>query len=250
MRLSLDSRRGKSAGTTAVPYLVVTTRVASPFVLAGASVSTLSTGAQSRPWQHSIGYHSCAMAGDCMASASAIANSVEDVRLHIRSKRERAPAVPCICVTVDTPSMSSLSGRLGRLRARVAVCGGGCKRAPRSSLKGRSLDRRCTAIRRTRPRFETGIGDGSWAEPRGDEERERVGCDRSLPRQRLACHCRGSHPSRRQVDGSGRLLAHQPLGALVAMGAPIATFNVRAEPGAALVPSARAAFLRKRSGRL
>ena len=58
MRLSLDSRRGKSPGTTTVPRAVVITIAARPLLLAGASISALSTGAQSIQWQHSKGYQS------------------------------------------------------------------------------------------------------------------------------------------------------------------------------------------------
>src|SRR5215468_5152421 len=140
MRLSLDSRRGKSGGTTAVPYLVVMTSVASPFVLAGASVSTLSTGAQSRPWQHSVGYHSCAMAGNCRPSASAIANSVEDAHLPINTKRDHAPGVSCNwATTIVTPgtcaprgSSTTFQGQDCRLRQALQA-------SAKVVLKGSSL---------------------------------------------------------------------------------------------------------------
>ena len=48
--------------------------VVAPSILAIAgpcSISTLSTGAQSMAWQHSIGYQSCAAAGVAAASKAA-----------------------------------------------------------------------------------------------------------------------------------------------------------------------------------
>ena len=81
MRLSLDSRRGKLAGTTTLPCFVVTSiaprlsvwpGLLSTLAMAGpGSISTFSTGAQSRPEQHSMGYQSCAEAGVAAASAAA-----------------------------------------------------------------------------------------------------------------------------------------------------------------------------------
>jgi hypothetical protein len=52
------------AGTTPVPCFEVTTR------LEPSCISIRSTGAQSIPWQHSIGYQSCALAGDADAASN------------------------------------------------------------------------------------------------------------------------------------------------------------------------------------
>src|SRR5215467_6371643 len=81
MRLSLDSRLGKSAGTTTLPCRVVTNIPPRPLACAGVlntlavagagSISAFSTGAQSMAWQHSIGYQSWAAAGVIAASAAA-----------------------------------------------------------------------------------------------------------------------------------------------------------------------------------
>jgi hypothetical protein len=65
MRLSFDSRLGIVAGTMPVPWRDVTTK------LVPSCISTFSTGAQSIPWQHSIGYQSCALAGVAITSRKA-----------------------------------------------------------------------------------------------------------------------------------------------------------------------------------
>ena len=69
---SFDSRRGKFAGTITVPCLVVTTMAEGAAYAGGIRafavkasaglISTFSTGAQSIPEQHSIGYQSWAFA--------------------------------------------------------------------------------------------------------------------------------------------------------------------------------------------
>ena len=60
MRLSFDSRRGRSWGTIAVPCFVVTETCGKLPLLTACAKAQLSTGAQSFPWQHSSGYQSCA----------------------------------------------------------------------------------------------------------------------------------------------------------------------------------------------
>jgi hypothetical protein len=61
MRLSLDVCLGRSCGTIAVPCLDVTTSCGMPPPV-GTIWPTLSTGAQSTAWQHSMGYQSWARA--------------------------------------------------------------------------------------------------------------------------------------------------------------------------------------------
>ena len=60
MRLSFDSRRGRSCGTIAVPCFVVTEICGNFPLWTVFAKAQLSTGAQSFAWQHSSGYQSCA----------------------------------------------------------------------------------------------------------------------------------------------------------------------------------------------
>src|SRR5262245_5629013 len=62
MRLSFDSRRGRSRGTMAVPCFVVTESCGKLPLWAAYAKDQLSTGAQSFARQHSSGYQSCAPA--------------------------------------------------------------------------------------------------------------------------------------------------------------------------------------------
>jgi hypothetical protein len=62
MRLSFDSRRGRSRGTIAVPCFVVTESCGKLPLWTACAKDQLSTGAQSFARQHSSGYHSCASA--------------------------------------------------------------------------------------------------------------------------------------------------------------------------------------------
>src|SRR5262249_22098212 len=89
------SCRGKEAGTTVVPILEVSRNAPS------ASDSARSTGAQSRPWQHSGGYHSWAATGDRdggnnagpSASAGHVAYSDEQT-VRVRPTQSRAWDLP------------------------------------------------------------------------------------------------------------------------------------------------------------
>jgi hypothetical protein len=60
MRLSFDSRRGRSRGTIAVPCFVVTESCGKLPLWMACAKAQLSTGAQSFARQHSSGYQSCA----------------------------------------------------------------------------------------------------------------------------------------------------------------------------------------------
>ena len=62
MRLSFDSRRGRSRGTIPVPCFVVTENRGKLPLWMGCANAQRSTGAQSFAWQHSSGYQSCACA--------------------------------------------------------------------------------------------------------------------------------------------------------------------------------------------
>ena len=118
MRLSLDSLLGMVAGTTAVPWRDVTTR------LVPSCISTLSTGAQSIPWQHSIGYQSCALAGVATDIAIASRRAETIVRdmmclLAQRLPRVSPPSRPMLFVFIIIPLRRSAednctSARKGR----------------------------------------------------------------------------------------------------------------------------------------
>ena len=102
MRLSLDSRLGIVAGTTPVPCRDVTTKLVPP------CISTLSTGAQSIPWQHSIGYQSCALAGVAFDIAIASRRAETIVRdmmclLAQRLPRVSPPSRPMLFVFIIIP---------------------------------------------------------------------------------------------------------------------------------------------------
>lgn len=102
MRLSLDSRLGIVAGTTPVPCRDVTTKLVPP------CISTLSTGAQSIPWQHSIGYQSCALAGVATDIAIASRRAETIVRdmmclLAQRLPRVSPPSRPMLFVFIIIP---------------------------------------------------------------------------------------------------------------------------------------------------
>src|SRR5262249_56192132 len=96
MRLSLDSRRGKLAGTITLPCLVVIIMVSGsdelPMIpaLCTGMISTFSTGAQSIPEQHSIGYQS-------WAPAAVAATTNTPANLH-------ALAITCLAALSDFAS--------------------------------------------------------------------------------------------------------------------------------------------------
>src|SRR5262245_50414224 len=78
MRPSLESRTGKLCGTIAVPTPDVTTRCGNPPPV-GTNQVTFSTGAQSFPEQHSLGYQECAPAGGDHRTIAAISRRIVEI---------------------------------------------------------------------------------------------------------------------------------------------------------------------------
>ena len=164
MRLSFDSRRGKFAGTITLPCLVVISMVpgsvALPMMpaLCTDTISTFSTGAQSMPEQHSIGYQSWA--------AAAVAANSKPANIHALAIISLAGFAPLSSSSDSRPRLStrgpplrshaplrrahSTQASSQRPRPTGTVCEGGpcawscksiyCKcRAPRRRLRSKTV---------------------------------------------------------------------------------------------------------------
>ena len=89
MRPSFESRTGKLCGTIAVPTPDVTTRCGNPPPV-GTNQVTFSTGAQSFPEQHSLGYQECAAAGADDRTIAAINQRIVQIAAFTDSLAKRA----------------------------------------------------------------------------------------------------------------------------------------------------------------
>src|SRR5262245_60008938 len=102
MRPSFESRTGKLCGTIAVPTPDVTTSCGNPPPV-GTNQVTFSTGAQSLPEQHSLGYQECAAAGADDRTIAAINQRIVQIAAFTDSlaKWDTETATITACVTRD-----------------------------------------------------------------------------------------------------------------------------------------------------